>query len=402
MTYGRTSLRSIRVEGVAVAALLAVLAGCSVILPAHPRSLDRDGDSVTVRMLTCTDFAGDARLRDAYRTTFQVSSQEVCTRPLASETQYVLRRGSDVLYEGPSLNAAFERVSSFSASALPAIVAQAGAWAAGAAVDFVARELNEEADRYTAQYEGRVFFDRFWTRELSAEGPAELTPVQARALADGGAELRVRRASMRQTYLGFELRRATRAHSPSFRLVVGLAPSADQQVFSMAPLMVERASSKAKILADRGWTYLPIPYGWLLDAGDEVATHVDLEVLATWRTAKDKTGEQSIRTDKIASLSFDLPDQRLPSGSGAEGERGAAAPADVVAGPGSRGGWFGAIPTSYDFRGRDVGLGTGSIRVLVTERDPSNAKRDLEKASEAVAKQKDRVTEKVRGLGEGG
>ncbi|MBK7974711.1 MAG: hypothetical protein IPK07_16015 [Deltaproteobacteria bacterium] len=400
MTRARTSIEWLRHTFVAVCWVSGL--GCSVILPAHPRSLDRDGEDVTVRMLGCADLAADAALRDAYRATFQVSTETVCARALTSETEYVLRRGSDVLYAGPSLNAALERVSSFSASALPAIAVQAGAWAAGAAVDFVARELAEEADRYTAQYEGRVFFDRFWTRELSPEEPATLTAVQARALAESGAELSVRRASMRQTYLGFELRRSTRAHTPSFRLVMGIAPSADQQVFSLAPLVAERASSKAKVLADRGWTYLPIPYGWLLDAGDEVATHVDLEVVATWRTAKDKAGEQSIRTDKLASLSFDLPDQRLPRGIATDGAAASGASAGALASPGSRGGWFGAIPTSFDFRGRDVGLGTGSIRVLITERDPSNAKKDLEKAAEAVAKQKDRVTGKVRGLGESG
>ena len=145
------------------------------------------------------------------------------------------------------------------------------------------------------------------------------------------------------------------------------------------------------MLGDRCWTQVLL-YGFALDAGNEIETHVDLELTANWRSQNPGAAEPIYRAEKLLALSFDLPRQNLDK----PVELSVAATGDDANLPRRVGGWFGAVPRSFNELGFPVGEGTGTVRVLVTERDPSNAKANIEKAATELSNAKDKIVEKVK------
>lgn len=388
---------------VLLSTILSVQSGCSILLPRHPRSHDIKGESVTIRMLDCE--AMQAGYAGQWKAAFPAQNGGVldCSSAVPSNRggTFVLRTKEGLfIAKAESLKDIAKAINEYKAVTAQAAIAAAPivAAAAGFAVDYIKKQLEEEATRYSAQFEGTAYIDNFWTIGTRLLTAADLPPEIAASLEAKSLMIEIVSTQRRQHYFGFEMTRTTKEHPgggepPAFRLVAGIAPSTDQQVLLVAPLLFETQAAKAKVLDARWWTWVPIPYGWALDASDEIETKINLELTATWRTAPDRDKKQVYQTEKIFGWSTDLPGQDLNQPK----------PIDTIGGKlRQTGGWFGTVPISYDLDGVPVGTGTATLRVLVTEHDPSNAKKALEQAADAVGNQKETVVKFVSEQAKGG
>jgi len=369
----------------ATSAVLAV-AGCSLVLPRNPNSYEFEHEKITVHLMSFDDMR---KYEQQYDEAFEdiVTLQSAPTWPSGLPTVYELRTSTgDLVATAGSLSEVAAAVSEFKPAALPLLAAPLAGLAADFAVSYVKRQLEREATKYEAQFEGLAFVDRFWLRDVQ---PVDLKDQGALQKALDQKHLTLTKVAIRQRYYGFEVLRTTEDHGsgdPAFRLVCGIAPSSDHQVFLLAPLLLETKAAKAKVLSARWWTYVPIPYGWALDASDEVSTRINIELTAIWRERQADAFDQRFQTDKLISFSFDVPNQDLSDPK----------PLTVPNGlPRNIGGWFGSVPISFDALNQPVGTGTAVLRVLVTEKDPSNAKKRLEEAADQVEKQRETIKTKA-------
>lgn len=299
----------------------ALAGGCQVFLPAHSKSHDIEGESVEVHMLD-------------------------------HETMMAMY--------GDQYDAAFG-----GKKVVPPAVAAAATALIGFAVDFTKKQIEEEASLYEAQWGKKAAFDHFWSP-------------------DG-----------KQQYYGFEVIRGTRKNplrklgekqdTAAFHLVCGIAPSADGQMFQVAPLQLTINSVKAKVLSDQ-WlrTFYTVLWKPLLRTGHEVDVSADVEITAIWRDKNQTAHLEQLATFTVAVPAFDLnANNTLDAGDGLHS---------------SPVGWFPGIPRSVynNNDGKEIeGLGTFWVKATVTERDPSNAKKYLEQAADLVGKQKDTIVQIV-------
>ncbi|MDX2170578.1 MAG: hypothetical protein SF182_26130 [Deltaproteobacteria bacterium] len=383
-----------------------LVSGCAVFLPRHPNSLDSKGEAVTVTLLDPLQFANTGKC-DAYRKAFETRGDSIGCCSLATPSPmtllftFIVTKNGVVIFETTDQKQAKLRYQELTAKAAvsfapAALAVPAAALATEFAVDFVKKELEEEATRYSAQFQGQAFFDDFWVVAATDIENEHQTVTRTDSKGRVSTDLFAwgsRETTYRQRYCGIEITRTTKAHpkaTPAFRLILGLAPSKDQQFLLAAPLSAQTQAAKAKVLDDRWWTQVFL-YGFALDAGDEVETHVDAEILANWRTQNPSASDAMYRSEKLLALSFDVPRQNLDKGF--ERVVGENRPKRRL--PKRVGGWFGAVPRSFNELGVPVGEGTGTVRVLVTERDPSNAKQNLQKAATELANSKDKIVEQV-------
>lgn len=309
--------------------------GCAFFLPKHARSLDLRGERVVIRLLTADDWQSEAVLAGIPHA---AAAEVGCETALARQQ----RR---------------ERM------AIPG-AAEAAGLLAGVVVDFVKTQLEEEATRYEAQYVRRVAVDRFWRATRNAAGEHCWT----------------------QNYVGFDVRRITQAHgqssdsAPAFRMIFGFEPSADQQVLLVKPVFARLEASKAKVLDVRAWS----PPSWLLplfkSTGNEVEVQVDVQLDAIWIDAS-----QRAKIEQLAAFTVNLGNYDLDARPQLTGEL-----ADQQAG------WLPAVPISTRKLGRAPSYaGTFWVKVAVTERDPGNAKKWLERAAREVGARKEAIVERV-------
>ena len=284
----------------APAALL--LAGCTGLLPAHPLSLDTEGERVTITMLDQTALA-----KKADQLGFTLPTEEQ------------------------------------SAAGPLAVVA-------GFAIDSVKSWLDEQAQLYEAQFEVKSAFDDFWVGD-------------------------------KPQYVGLCVERSTARDpaKPAFTLVCTMAPTKDSQLLTIQPVYLAVQRAKAKVLyfdASKWWS---APWIWYFDTGDKVDVDVNLEIGAAWR---DQSG--TFNDTKIASASFSAAGLVL-------GTARREFEPKVIAG------WMPGVPRSQDGKGAAKGSGNFWIHAVVTERDPSNAKKDIEKASHYLESNRDSLISHVAG-----
>lgn len=368
-----------------VASLLPATA-CHLVLPANHFSYDVEGESITIKMLDLEAMrtGGHEAIYDrAFETIgFPLPDAGPATSSGGVRSYFEVRdENNNIVTLGNTLADVSKNLAEYKPAALPALAAPIIGLAVDFAMDFVKGQIQEEAGKYEMQFEGIGYIDKFWQRQ---EDPVKLGAEDTLGKQLEQKRLRLFQISLVQHYYGFEVVRATTAHpanDPAFRLLFGVAPSSDRQVFLIAPLLAKTHSARVKVLSRRWWTWFPIPYGWALDASDEVQTKVNVELSAIWRERQSGAFDQRFQHDKLMSFTFDLPTQHL-SGDNAALEVGGKLPLWI-------GGWFGSVPISFDALNQPVGNGTGTLRVVVTERDPSNAKQRLEQAAEAIEKHRD-------------
>lgn len=344
----RTGSTDVRTWAVFVLTLGVVMSsGCSVFLPPHANSFKSRGEQVDIKMLTRKEMTTKSftfgnrtvKYADAYKDAFGID----LTKP--DEAQ---------------------KVAIAAAAAVPFV--------AGLAIDLVVSQLQTEATQYEAQFGTTKAFAGFWKRTNPKS------------------------QNLEQNYLGFEVTRTVRERDPmnpneqkdvpAFKLVVGLAPSPDRQMFQVAPLLFWTGQAKAKALSDALWTWLPpMLLGKLVRTpGRHIDTTVDIHMEAMWRGADQQLHVSTVGAVSMKFTSYDLDTREIRT---------------VPWGRGEASGWLFGVPVSYDPTGQvakpdaEDGYGTFSLKVLVTEKDKSNAKQLIEQGAMLLKERKTDIIKQV-------
>ncbi len=312
----------------------APLMGCSLFLPGHSRSGCVAGERIEIDLITTGSFS------DA---TFCGSESDYSAEHFKAD----YKAAFDV--DPPTAGGA-------GAPAAPVEGAVLAGAVVGFLVDYVKARIEEESDRYRAQYSSQVASEQFW---LDA-------------------------SNRKPNVVGFRIRRYWGAGLMASEIVVGLCLSADGTMFRACPLSLIIFAAKAKVLSDE-WRWVPVPTAWIRYAmgstGHEVAANLGLEMTGYW--VDDKKG---LHVEKLAALDLRLPDYdlektpRLRTSSNDDGGK-------LVK---QLSGWLLAPPIS-GARGR----GVFDLAVVVTEHDPSNAKQWLDKLAKRLGEEKESIVKKV-------
>ena len=151
-----------------------------------------------------------------------------------------------------------------------------------------------------------------------------------------------------------------------------------------------KSKSRAKVLSDEWWTW-PLFWTWpgkiIETAGNEIDSTLDLTIDGYWRDSNQEIKIQRMASIPIKFTGYSLADQKV-----------------IRAGDGTLtrkpSGFFGAPPISVGPDGKAIpeqlNTGTFSVKVVVTEKDNSNAKQRLEDAADFVSKQKDTIIERIK------
>lgn len=370
-------------------AMVAAGTGCKVLLPAHPNSNARKGEAVRIEMLGLDDMR-------SYAQDYQIA------------------------FDGQRLPESLPVKQQN--KVLPLVAAAAASAVVGFAVDYVQKELKDEASLYEAQFGTTIAEDKFWVygtnnpseevsriqtavKTLKTESKTVGTNQEPTVTTDTTVSEERKQSTYLQrfiqNYYGFRVSRSVPDTTNAFVLVCGIAPSSDQQLFKIAPLYLETEKAKAKVLGDVWWTYL-LPWVWpgkfIKTDGHHIDTKVDIEIDGYW---KDK--DQQLKITKLAAipLNFQGYDIGTPIPLTASGQR-AGTTNKVGKLKTTASGWLLSVPFSLDAAGKPVLAGESSpfagaftLKATVTEKDPSNAKQGLEQASELVGQQKQTILEQI-------
>lgn len=359
--------------------------GCAVLLPAHSNSSARRGEKVRITMLEW------GKVHQDY------------------QNDYLKAFGLNTFPPQPTQPAA---------PPVAPLVGAAAATVAGFAVDFVVKQLREEASQYEAQFGDVLADDKFWIlteaesipkkseirkkatstitkTEQTFPKPAVKTETQSEEDLTEYLETHSWFGRYQQHYYGFEIVREVEGNPNAFRLVCGIVPSSDQQLFRIAPLYFKTEKAKAKVLSNEWWTWLAL-WSWpgklIQRPGDEIDTIIDISIDGYW---KDK--DQEIKFQKLAAISFKFTGYNIADAK------------PLRAGDGSMkqksSGFLASVPISIGPDGKPIGdpnndplpyLGAFSLKVNITEKDKSNAKERLEEAAQFVSEQKPKIIERVK------
>jgi hypothetical protein len=220
------------------------------------------------------------------------------------------------------------------------VVAFAAA-AAAAAADFVVSEIQTEikteAARYEYQFTGTGYVDNYWS----------------------GKDYQ---------YEGFEVSRGTGDDPNAFRLIVALVPIAQGRLLRVCPMFLETNHSGAKV-----------PF-W----SDGVSTDIVITDNSTWIDKDNALKQQQVgnltysfgvHKFKVAQEWWTKNSDKLIIGVVGAPPLSVAVPATTS----SKAGGDNSVPVVYDTDG-----GIIQLAVQVTEKDPTNAKQDLENVSKIV------------------
>lgn len=359
---------------------------CSILLPANPHSEARDAEKVSIQ------FFDSDYMREHYNAQYHAAFGMDVPKPPIPGAEKGLELGLPAV---PSLPSAIDI-------------------AAGFAIDFVAAQLKTEATEYEAQFTKTAAGDNFWILDPtpqrittysddrkttttiqktahSANGPFIVKqPVTQTTLITRDQLTTSQFKNLVQHYYGFEVKRTVRVSScafcqaqegqEAFDLVVGIAPSHDQQMFLMAPIFFREPYAKAKVLSDRWWTWLELwtwPGKVIKTPGHTINATATISVTAYW---KDKN--QQLQVDKVAAFAVHINGYDIDNPKTLEGS--AISSNEAVA-------WLPALPVSSDGQGNPIGRGTFTVSVLVDDKDASNSQQYLEQAADLIEKQKPNI-----------
>jgi hypothetical protein len=354
------------------------LSGCSFFLPKHPNSLARDGERIEVNMLTKQDICN--HYKDAYKSAFSkddIYMGVLCNPPKKEDEK-------DQYFE-------------------PITISAAATVAVGMAIDAVSSELQREASDYEAQFKRTEAFDSFWIKTNPKQSKLTTTVESTECATPPYQEndkkikqtksckdINIKSTSTTEElkydyqYFGVEVIRKIKGESePVFRFALGLSPSSDKKMFQMKPMFFQTTKSKAKVLSDEPWTWLPpTVFGKMFrDSGHSIDTDINFQIDAYWHGL-----DQLQHTSTLAASTFTISDYDIEKGE----------PITEISG-GS--GWLLSVPVSYDSSGKPAGdlqnAGTFSVQVLVTEKDHSNAKQYLEQGAQYLKDNKSDIVNKV-------
>lgn len=319
---------------------LAPLLSCSLFMPGHSRSSCVSGERVEIGLITTESLSKPGFFTDEYtQADFEADYHAAFDTALPREHH---ARGPSAYVDG-------------------GVAATA---AVGFLVDYVKARIEEESDRYRAQYSSQVASDQFWV--------------------DAGKR--------KPSVVGFRIRRYWGDNILASEIVVGLCLSADGAMFRVCPLSFQLSAAKAKVLSDE-WRWAPMPTAWIRYAmgstGHEVAVSLGIEMTGYWvETKKDFWGNSKpiMHVEKLAALDLRLPDYDLEKTPRLRVSQDGGANKLVK----QLSGWLLAPPVSGA-----VGRGVFDLAVVVTEQDPSNAKQWLEKLAKRLGEEKENIIKKA-------
>ena len=256
---------------------------------------------------------------------------------------------------------------------------------AGAAVDFAANQLKEDATKYEAQFTGMTYNSDFWSAWPKGERP------EADAVAPwaGFALLRYTdKMPAPETEVTNEAKGKARKptiNEPAFHLVVAFVPAKDDpRFFTIRPLFFQTQSAKAKVV------------------GSKIGTTIDISMDATW--IESGPGEkQAARHETVSTASFAVGGHSLKKQTDSPEELGKTYQFRTFLDTDSPGdapyiaGWFVAPPESMPGNGVGAPATPIKLTVRVTERDESKAKAYVERAALALESNRARIVELAGG-----
>jgi hypothetical protein len=288
---------------------------------------------------------------------------------------------------------------------------------AGFAIDFVAAQLTQEATRYESQFKKTITGDEFWTLTDTAPQPITMLTTEKKIVitrqetadsivASDKDQFDLKPPITRQTqltndtvsttqlthlvqnYWGFVITRNVKiADDPqalAFNLVVGIAPSQDQQMFRLAPLVFEEPYAKAKVLSDRWYTWLQpwtLPGKIIKVPGHTINSTTTITITAYWM---DKA--QQFQVKQLAGFSIPINGYDITNHPKLLPGKGLAAQSTA---------WLPSVPISTDAYGKAIGRGTFTISALVDEKDASNTQQYLEQAADLVKQEKPAIIQLI-------
>jgi len=301
--------------------------GCNVVLPAHPHSLAIEGEEVQIKMLNVD---GMEPYKEDFKAAFGNYPKEVYN----SQVEIGCNSGDRAI----------------------ALLAPLALAAVNAAIGWVTNSLAAESDRYVAQFGYAAALDQFW--EKPSCGTNDFWVPH---------------------YYGLEMNRLVDpCRTNAFHLVCGICPSHDGTMFQIKPLIYRSPRSKAKVLSDNGWTNWML-WKWFWSPTHEVKTVVAVEIDSAWVNAS-----RQYQTATIAAFPLDLGSYNINSNTDISlSERNV-----------QTSGWFPGIPRSSVYDVHDAKLkysGTFTLKLIVTQTDPSNAKKLVKQASELVTSKRTEI-----------
>ena len=217
--------------------------------------------------------------------------------------------------------------------------------AAGLAIGFISETLKKEANKYEAQFKTHISESGFYT-----------------------IDKKTNTKTLYFSYRGFELVR-TVENEEAFKLKCDFAPSKDGKAFLIKPSYFVTQKAKTKVLggvSSKRFLY-SILWSWLLKTGDEIDTNIRIVMKGIY-TDEDQVTHRPILADFDFNVnSYSISDPKILTETELKGQ----------------GGWFSGVPITGD-----DGTGNFELEVIVTERDKSNAKKYIEKASEKIMESK--------------
>ena len=333
---------------------LCLATGCSVLVPAHPKSAHDSNESIKLRMLTYEDMSNHEDYKTAYESMLGVDLPKV-SQLLNSKTQqgqlqakftseYV--RGHDA-FEVAHISAA----SGPAAAGVSSGVIEITSNLAGMAIDYVQRQIEEEAEKYSRSWQRKGAFDNFW--RYPTDGNGEIYRVQ--------------------NYAGFELVRECGGES-SCSMVFAFTPSADQTLFLVTPIYLSLNKAKAKVAAASWYSFL---WDWALSTGTNLDLEVAFNLTGAWIDDKGVFQVKLLGAETFMFHDLDLDSELSQRPIGNQDQQK---------------GWFVSVPTSSP-----LGFGTFWLELQVTENDSSNTEEYLRKGAAALDENRASIIESVVG-----
>jgi hypothetical protein len=315
---------------ISFSAILLLCSGCKIFIPAHKNSDARKGETVQIKLISLTDVSKYPDFEEQYEKAFGYKPGD------ANESKLLV--------------------------AAPAIAAAA----VGFVMDYVSKQLAEEAKKYEAQFGDTIYDDKFWS----------------------GKSI--------QTYYGLEVTRSVEGESNAYRLVCGIAPTSDKQLLLMKPLIFQTKKAKVKVIGNGLASYLAVYPLIFNKPGNEINSTIDFTI-----TGYFKDTDQKMKTVPMGAFSFKFPSYNIAKASVLkwsvkQGEM------NAIEIPHQSSGVLDTAPISFamDSNGKPVpvdsaSFGVFSITSTVTETDTSNAKENIEKIGKLVSDQKPKLQDLI-------
>lgn len=339
------------------------LAGCSAFMPPHSNSYDVSDEKVIIELISYDQVVCANNI-------ISISGTETGISCVSDKYD----KSGNKIMAGPLV--------------VTPLVATAVTYVASAAFDYAVEEIEQEASLYEAQYGKEMPADNFWSYVS--------TPACVNEGEKGCLKYKYS-SSYKPNYWGMRIKRTTEKNDdPAFDIILSFEKSSDGQLFKVVPEQLKITRSKAKVLSDETITYFN-PLTWFPKlfntAGHKLNVNVDIKMDGYWRGS-----DQMLHSSSLAFLSIPVNGYDIESNPTLDKD-------DL----GGATGWMltppvsmmpdGSRPAACQDPDKECSNKSGNfaVSVTITERDPSNAKKYIEKASTYIKENKASAVDAING-----